>query len=48
MRWWQDVVNFSPKHTAGWQALPTRTQRALISRLDSLAYVARLERELEE
>ena len=47
LRWWEDVVTFSPSHSAAWQRLPSRTQRALFARLDHVAYVARLERELE-
>ena len=46
MRWFRDAVNFKDTHTAVWDALPSRTQRVLLARLDTSAYTRRLEGEL--
>ena len=46
MRWFRDSVNFKDPHTANWGAQLSRTRRALLARIDSHAYVQRLEEEL--
>ena len=46
-RWFRDAVNFKDAHTPSWDALGSNTRRALLARIDSRAYVRRLEAELE-
>ena len=43
MRWFRDAVNFKDPHTPQWDALGSDTRRALLARIDSRAYVRRLE-----
>ncbi len=44
MRWFRDVSNFKEGHTREWEQMPSTVNRALFARLDTQAYVARLER----
>ena len=45
--WFKDPQNFKQKQTREWDALPSKRQRALFSRVDSRRYVELLERELQ-
>mmetsp|Transcript_22653 Transcript_22653/g.37432 ORF Transcript_22653/g.37432 Transcript_22653/m.37432 type:complete len:645 (-) Transcript_22653:105-2039(-) len=45
--WFRNEINLKDRHTASWDAHPSLTRRALLARLDTLAYTRLLEEELQ-
>ena len=46
--WWMDDVNFKGSHTRGWDEIPSKTRRQLLSRVDGHDYIKRLEDIIEK